>query len=58
MQSAIIAEVNRVKRQLVLRVEGVLELILVEWEVVSDIDLKIKRLLLGPLGTLWLGRFF
>ena len=54
MQSAIIAEFNRVERKLVFGIEGVLKLVLVERQVVSDINLEIKRLLLRPLGTLWL----
>lgn len=54
MQSTVIAEFNRVERKLVFGIEGVLKLVLVERQVVSDINLEIKRLLLGPLGTLWL----
>lgn len=54
MQSTVIAEFNRVERKLVFGIEGVLKLVLVERQVISDINLEIKRLLLGPLGTLWL----
>ena len=57
MQSAVIAEFNRVERKLVFGIEGVLKLVLVERQVVSDINLEIKRLLLGPLGALWLFLF-
>ena len=41
MQSTVIAEFNRVERKLVFGIEGVLKLVLVERQVVSDINLEI-----------------